>query len=95
MEDGPVAASIRAGNKVFRHYSGGVLDSSECNSLYETHEYDHAVLVVGYGKAVRGGEYFVIKNSFGEKWGSKGYAKISVSQMDNHQGVCGLYTDLY
>jgi C1A family cysteine protease len=52
--------------------------------LYETHEYDHAVLVIGYGKAVRGGDYFVIKNSFGEKWGSKGYAKISVSQMDNH-----------
>ena len=52
LEDGPVIATIRAGNSIFRHFSKGVIDSQECRSRYQKNEADHAVLVVGYGKQV-------------------------------------------
>lgn len=36
----------------------------------------HAVMLVGYSAFPDGRKYWVIKNSWGERWGCKGYAKI-------------------
>lgn len=37
----------------------------------------HTVTVVGYGRCnITGKEYWIIKNSWGNKWGDKGFAKI-------------------
>jgi len=68
--DGPVAATIRAGNRVFRDYSNGIIDSKSCTSAFPDHEHDHGVLVIGYGRTVLGGQYFLVKNSFGSNWGN-------------------------
>ena len=95
LEDGPVVATIRAGNPVFRHYSKGVIDSQDCHTKYEKYtQYDHAVLIVGHGTAVKGGNYFVIKNSWSSNWGSKGFAKISADVLHDPNGVCGIMTSL-
>lgn len=96
LEDGPVIATIRAGNSIFRHFSKGVIDSEDCLSRYKNGNADHAVLIVGYGKAVhKGGSYLLIKNSFSPMWGSKGYARIATDNMADHHGVCGIYTNMY
>lgn len=42
-------------------------------------EINHAVLIVGWGRDKLDQEYFIIKNSFGENWGEKGYARISTT----------------
>lgn len=70
----------------------------------------HAVLVIGYGVEgnesdnlsilaptvpSKGREYFIIKNSWGENWGEKGYAKIMRSQWSHKAGICGIFTEGY
>ena len=47
LEDGPVVASINAGNPIFKNYAFGVIDSPNCVSKNKNGDYDHSVLVVG------------------------------------------------
>ena len=47
---------------------------------------NHAGLIVGYG-AENGLEYFLMKNSWGESWGDKGFVKIG---FQSGEGVCGI-----
>lgn len=82
LADGPVAATIRAGNRIFRDYTNGIIDSPACTSAFPEHEHDHGVLIIGYGKTILGQQYFLIKNSFGKNWGNQGYAMISASNFD-------------
>lgn len=62
-------------------YAGGVITDESCG-----HDINHAALVVGYG-AQSGLEYFLVKNSWGPKWGDQGYVKIGVQ---SGEGVCGI-----
>ena len=38
---------------------------------------DHAMAIVGIGTTKAGTRYFILKNSYGEEWGEKGYASMS------------------
>jgi hypothetical protein len=37
--------------------------------------YNHFILVIGWGTQ-NNTDYWIIKNSFGENWGEKGFAKL-------------------
>ena len=55
------------------HYAGdGVFENDDCD-----HEYNHAVLITGWGIDEDSGlEYWIIKNSWGTTWADGGYLKL-------------------
>ena len=65
---GPVSALICA-PKELKNYKSGVFDEIDC--LGKCGVVNHAVLVVGYGTDNQYGDYWLVKNSWGEEWGEK------------------------
>lgn len=66
---GPVTAAIDAMSPFFTFYKNGILSDSICSNT----EPNHAVLVVGYDR-----DSWIIKNSWGQEWGDKGFARLSM-----------------
>ena len=92
LQDGPVTVSINASRKSFHLYKEGVYDDPECSNLVTT--LDHAVLLVGYGETVQKVPYWIVKNSWGEEWGEKGYIRMrrgsTGSIEDEYNDFCGI-----
>ncbi|KAL1561483.1 Cysteine protease xcp2 [Salvia divinorum] len=78
----PVSVAIEASGRDFQFYSGGVFDG-HCGT-----ELDHGVAAVGYGTS-RGVDYVVVKNSWGPKWGEKGYIRMK-RNTGKPAGICGI-----
>jgi len=68
---GPVATSVAASDWSF--YFGGVFDGCDYNDNMVV---NHAVVMVGYGTDADHGDYWLIKNSWGEHWGEDGYIRL-------------------
>ncbi|NWX93085.1 CATK protein, partial [Nothoprocta ornata] len=64
--------------------SAGVYYDESCNGQ----NINHAVLAVGYGTQ-KGSKHWIIKNSWGEEWGNKGYVLLARNR-DNACGVANL-----
>lgn len=79
VEKGPLAIALDATTLQF--YFGGIVKAWQCPK-----KINHAVLLVGYGK--RGNTpYWIIKNSWGKRWGEKGYFRIEFGK-----GACAVNT---
>lgn len=81
---GPIPIAIDAGPRSFHSYKSGVYDDSACKN--RARDLNHAVLLVGYGTTKSGGDYWIVKNSWGTKWGDNGYMKIA----RNRANLCGV-----
>ena len=82
-EYGPVICTMKANLWSFIYYNGGIFYEDGCSQF----DYDHGVVVVGYGN--EGDEQFwIVKNSMGEEWGEEGYIRMA----RNKGNMCGIAT---
>ncbi|KAM4664647.1 cathepsin K-like [Discoglossus pictus] len=78
---GPVAVGIDASLPSFHFYRKGVYYDTSC----DPEGINHAVLAVGYGNR-QGIKHWIIKNSWGELWGNKGYVLMARDK----KNACGI-----
>jgi cathepsin L len=79
---GPVAVAIDANHQSFSKYKTGVYLELNCSSV----KLDHEVLLVGWG--VDPSPYWLVKNSWGIKWGEDGFIRMARGKSNN----CGIAT---
>nr|GMC55058.1 low-temperature-induced cysteine proteinase-like [Ipomoea batatas] len=78
----PVSVAIEAGGYDFQLYTSGIFTGS-CGT-----DLDHGVAAVGYGSE-NGVDYWIIKNSWGDYWGEKGYVRMQ-RNVKAKTGLCGI-----
>jgi len=83
---GPVAVSYEVVPD-FRDYRSGVYKSDLCTEVGPL-KVNHAVLATGFGVEDDGTEYWIIKNSWGFRWGDEGYFKMERNVNLCSIGVC-------
>lgn len=82
----PIAAAIEMGGSL-QFYNGGVF-SGQCGTRM-----NHAITVVGYGADANTGlKYWIVKNSWGQSWGERGFLRIRRDA--TRSGLCGIALDL-
>jgi cathepsin L len=75
---GPISVGVDA--DTWKSYKKGVLPGN-CGT-----KFTHWVLLVGYGTSAATGNYWLIKNSWGARWGMQGYIMLPRSD----KNVCGI-----
>ena len=78
---GPISVAMDASQMSLQLYKKGVYDPKHCSET----KLDHGVLAVGYGTE-DGKDYWLIKNSWGKRWGMEGY--FMIARKDNKCGIC-------
>jgi C1A family cysteine protease len=81
-ETGPLAIALNADPLQF--YNGGIIDddAEDC----DPQGLNHGVTLIGYG-VEKGVNYWIVKNSWGNSWGEKGYFRMA-----RGKGTCGINT---
>uniref|UniRef100_A0ACD5XPW7 Uncharacterized protein n=1 Tax=Avena sativa TaxID=4498 RepID=A0ACD5XPW7_AVESA len=82
----PVVVAIEIAPNL-QHYTGGIYDGPCGTAL------NHAVVAVGYGGPEGdGARYWIVKNSWGERWGVGGYIYVK-KDIGSPSGTCGIAMD--
>ena len=90
LQKRPLAVAVQADKIAFQNYKSGVV-SSGCGT-----NVNHAVVIVGYGTdTTLNQNYFLVRNSWGPRWGDAGHIKIAFATARNLAGSCGINMYVY
>lgn len=87
---GPIAVHLHASPDL-ASYKSGVLFTEDCLA---NQSINYAALLVGYGTDSEQGDYWILKNSWGQDWGLKGYFWLARNR-NNHCGILSSPTLVY
>jgi C1A family cysteine protease len=91
---GPLFIGVDAESRRFMFYRSGILNIKQCPTRQQ--DMDHAMVVVGYGHdPTLRMSYWIIRNSWGTRWGENGYLRLA-KDAGNMCGVAAMayYTKL-
>ncbi|XP_044267623.1 procathepsin L-like [Tribolium madens] len=92
--EGPVSAAIHISKNDKKNFDKwkktDIYETKECAQTITKKKLNHAIVVAGYG-SLNGKDYWLIKNSYGENWGDKGYMKL----LRNGPMHCGIGLNVY
>lgn len=75
---GPITVGIDSNPASFQLYKSGIYSEKNCTRV------NHSITIVGYGTE-NGTDYWLVKNSWGPKWGNNGFGKIL-----RNNNTCGI-----
>lgn len=70
LENGPISCALNDSGLL--NYTGGILEETTRST-----DINHAVSVVGWGSYTTNKSYWIIRNSWGEYWGTMGFARVA------------------
>eukprot|EP00450_Noctiluca_scintillans_P000614 CAMPEP_0194480986 /NCGR_PEP_ID=MMETSP0253-20130528/3610_1 /TAXON_ID=2966 /ORGANISM="Noctiluca scintillans" /LENGTH=352 /DNA_ID=CAMNT_0039320439 /DNA_START=60 /DNA_END=1118 /DNA_ORIENTATION=+ len=70
---GPIACGIDA--MPLLNWESGIISTAGSGT-------DHVISVVGWGKDASQGQYWIVRNSWGEYWGEMGYVRVAFGALD-------------
>ncbi|XP_034104190.1 procathepsin L-like [Drosophila albomicans] len=77
---GPISVCINVDSN-FQYYRSGVFNDPSCSQTV-----NHCVVAIGYGTDPVEGDYWLVRNSWGENWGEDGYIRMA----RNRNNQCGI-----
>lgn len=87
LQFGPVAINLST-TKPFKSFTSGIIGQSVCEDALPSQ--NHSVLAIGYNLA-HSEPYFIMKNSWGDAWGEKGYFNIAIGDLSTRNtGFCNI-----
>jgi len=78
----PVSVGIAA--NAIMSYSSGIFNNPRCGT-----QLNHGVVAIGYGSQ-GAQEYWIVRNSWGDQWGEKGYIRMARDDNKKEAGMCGI-----
>lgn len=75
LADRPIAVAVQADQPGFRYYEKGIVADGDC----EGQSLDHGIVLVGLEIDKDLGEVLIVRNSWGSRWGEKGYIRIQAA----------------
>jgi C1A family cysteine protease len=88
VNNGMLSVSINAVDEILS-YREGIVATDACKAT-RSRDLNHAVNLVGYGTDEQTGtEYWILRNSWSDNWGEKGFFKVEMGDRD-----CGITIDV-
>lgn len=76
VNHGPLFIGVDAESRRFMFYKSGVLKIDHCPTRRQ--DMDHAMVIVGHGHdSALQASYWIIRNSWGTRWGENGYLRLA------------------